>query len=108
MLRAINRPGISIAQLHSLAPILTKNLEVGSRLRNGSWDLDFSYFRSDSDYGTRIMLVDGAYQMAREKTRLDGFETALCYRLNDEHRRKISLGGRSPIEYRHALSLMSA
>ncbi len=90
VLRAINRPGLSVAQMNTLEPILTKNIEVGTRLRHQDVDVDLSYFQSDSKFGTRVIAVDGAFLMAREKTRIQGFEAAVGYRLDPAHRLRLS------------------
>lgn len=90
VLRSINTPGTSVASMSDLKPILTKSVELGTRIRKGDWDLDASYFRSDSAFGTRIVPINGAFMMAREKTRIEGVETALGHRFNAAHRAKLS------------------
>ncbi|MDP3841319.1 MAG: TonB-dependent receptor [Oxalobacteraceae bacterium] len=89
-LRSINKPGQSIGNMENLEPILTESVEVGARIRKGSWDFDASYFRSDSDFGTRIVPINGVFMMSREKTRIQGVETSLGYRFNPAHRAKLS------------------
>ncbi|WP_244199007.1 TonB-dependent receptor [Janthinobacterium svalbardensis] len=90
VLRSINTPGLSIANMHNLEPILTKSIEVGTRVRKGAWDADASYFRSDSDFGTRIVPINGAFMMAREKTRIEGVEASVGLRLNAAQRAKLA------------------
>lgn len=89
-LRSINKLGQSISNMENLEPILTESVEVGARIRKGRWDFDASYFRSDSDFGTRIVPVNGVFMMAREKTRIQGIETSFGYRFNPAHRAKLS------------------
>ncbi|MFB9287193.1 TonB-dependent receptor [Pseudoduganella plicata] len=89
-LRAINTPGQSIANMRTLEPILTDGVEVGTRVRKGPWELDASWYRSDSDFGVRIVSVNGVFMMAREKTRLEGFEASLAHRFNAAHRASVS------------------
>jgi iron complex outermembrane receptor protein len=89
-LRSINTPGQSISSLRNLAPILTDGIEVGTRVRKGAWDFDASYFQSDSDFGARVVPVNGVFMMAREKTRLQGIETSLGHRFNAAHRASLS------------------
>ncbi|KQQ40126.1 TonB-dependent receptor [Duganella sp. Leaf126] len=90
VLRAINTPGLSIASMRDLAPILTRSVELGGRYHQGRWDLDAAYFRADSDFGTRVIAVDGAFMMAREKTRTEGLDLGAAYRLDRAHRLKLS------------------
>jgi iron complex outermembrane receptor protein len=89
-LRAINTPGQSIASMRTLEPILTDGVEVGTRVRRGPWEFDASWYRSDSDFGVRIVSVNGVFMMAREKTRLEGFEASLAHRFNAAHRASVA------------------
>lgn len=89
-LRSINTPGQSISSLRNLEPILTEGIEVGTRVRKGAWDFDASVYQSDSDFGARIVPVNGVFMMSREKTRLQGFETSLGYRFNAAHRASLA------------------
>ncbi|MET0859066.1 MAG: TonB-dependent receptor [Telluria sp.] len=90
VLRSINKPGEQISNMRNLEPILTGSVEVGTRIRKDSWDFDASYFQSDSDFGTRVVPINGAFMMTREKTRLQGIETSLGYRFNPAHQAKLS------------------
>jgi iron complex outermembrane receptor protein len=90
VLRSINKPGTSVASMRELGAILTKSVELGARLRRGPLEADVSYFRSDSDFGTRVVPVNGAFMMAREKTRVEGVDTSVGYRFNPAHRAKLS------------------
>jgi len=90
VLRSINTPGTTVASLRSLQPVLTRNLELGTRYRRDGWDVDLSLFQSRSDYGTRLISVDGAFQMAREKTRIEGLDASARYRLGEDHQLGLS------------------
>lgn len=90
VLRAINTPGTTIDSLRSLEPIVTQSVEVGARVNHGDWDGELSVFQSDSDFGTRIVPVNGAFMMSREKTRIQGIEAAVGHRINQAHRVKLS------------------
>jgi len=90
VLRSINTPGTSVADLDTLEPVLTRNVELGGRLRAGAWEADVALFQSRSDLGTRIIAVDGAFQMAREKTRIEGLDASVRYRLNEAHKLGLS------------------
>lgn len=89
-LRGINTPGQSIGTMNDLKPILTDGIEVGTRVRKGDWELDAAYYRSDSDIGTRIVSVGGVFMMAREKTRLEGYDASASYRFNKAHRASVA------------------
>lgn len=89
-LRSINTPNQSIGSLRSLEPILTDGIEVGTRLRKGDWELDAAYYRSDSDFGTRVVSVNGVFAMAREKTRLEGYDVSTSYRFSKAHRASVA------------------
>ncbi|WP_243493362.1 TonB-dependent receptor [Massilia violaceinigra] len=90
VLRSINTPGQNVAGMRDLQPILTKSVELGTRIRKGDWDIDASIFRSDSDFGTRVIPVNGAFMMAREKTRIEGLEAAAGYRISAAHRARLA------------------
>lgn len=90
VLRSINTPGVGVARMRDLQPILTRSAEAGVRVREGAWDLDASWFRSRSDLGARVATVNGAFVMAREKTRIDGFDAAAAYRFDKAHRARIA------------------
>lgn len=89
-LRAIDTPGQSVANLRNLQPILTKGVELGTRVRKDGWELDASYYRSDSDFGTRLVAVRDDFVMAREKTRLEGVDARLARRFSTGHRASLS------------------
>ncbi len=90
VLRSINTVGTSVADLRALQPVLTRNTELGARLRTPDWEAEISVFQSRSAYGTRVIAVDGAFQMAREKTAIEGLDAALRYRVDDTHRLGVS------------------
>ncbi len=90
VLRAINVPGTTVSSLSDLEPILTKSVEAGTRIRRGAFDFDLSYFQSNSDLGTRVESVDGAFMMSREKTRVQGVDAALAYRINPAQRVRLA------------------
>jgi iron complex outermembrane receptor protein len=90
VLRSINTVGQSVANLSQRQPILTKSVEVGGRYHSGAWDLDASVFRSDSDFGTRVVPINGAFMMAREKTRIEGLDLGLGHRFTKAQRGKLA------------------
>ena len=89
-LRSINTPGQSIASLRNLEPILTEGVELGTRVRKADWDFDAAWYRSDSDFGARVVSVNGVFMMAREKTRLEGFDATATYRFGKAQRASLA------------------
>ena len=90
VLRAINIPDQSIANLNTLAPIVTRSVEFGGRYKTGAWDLDASFFRSESDYGSRVVRVGDAFLAAREKNRIQGLDASVGYRFSSAHKGKLA------------------
>lgn len=89
-LRSINTPGQSIGSMRNLAPILTEGMELGVRVRKAAWELDAAAYRSDSDLGARVVSVGGVFMMAREKTRLEGFDASATLKINRAHRASLA------------------
>lgn len=89
-LRSINTPGQSIGNMRNLEPILTDGIELGTRVRMGDWNLDAAYYRSDSDFGARVVSVNGVFMMAREKTRLEGYDASASYRFSKDHKASLA------------------
>jgi iron complex outermembrane receptor protein len=90
VLRAINTPGQSVDDMHSLSPIVTQSVELGARFKRGPWEAEASWFRSSSDYGSRVIRVNDAFMLAREKNQIDGVDAGLAYRFNRAHKAKLS------------------
>lgn len=90
VLRSINKAGTSVDNMRNLEAILTSSVELGARVRKGPLEADIGYFRSDSDFGTRVVPVNGAFMMSREKTRIQGVDASLGYRVSPAHRAKLS------------------
>ena len=53
---------------------------------HGPFELEASYFESDSDLGSRLVNVGGVYQVRRERTEISGVEASAGWRVNDDHR----------------------
>lgn len=82
ILRSVNTPGQRVDELVDLQPVIADNMEIGANYHNGGLEVSGSYFRSDSDLGSRIQVVNGAGQIRREKTEIKGLELALSYRFD--------------------------
>ncbi len=84
VLRGINEPGQSVESFLDLTPILTENSEFGVEFDNGTFDVELSYYVSDSDFGQRLQRgADGIYTVMREKTEIDGLELRASWALGD-------------------------
>lgn len=79
ILRAVNTPDLSVDTLVDLQPIIADNMETGLNYRNEGLDLALSYFWSDSDFGSRIEVVDGIGHITRQKTEIEGLELSANY-----------------------------
>jgi iron complex outermembrane receptor protein len=79
VLRSVNTPGQTVADLIDLQPVIADNIEIGAGYHKDGLNLDASYFWSNSDLGSRIQVVNGAGQIRRERTEISGFEFAADY-----------------------------
>ncbi len=85
VLRGVEEPNVEIESFLNLVPVITDNREMGIEYRTGQIQAEFSYYRSDSDYGSRLaMNDDGIFDVAREKTEISGFEVNLQWLFNGE------------------------
>ena len=94
-LRTLDGSKVDTTEIDSLdifKPIITENVEVGTRFHMGPANLNLSYFKSTSDYNERPQYNNGlrTYEIKREKTKIDGYELGFDYQLSDQH--KISVG----------------
>lgn len=90
VLRGINTPGQDVDNFLNLEPIVTDNIEVGTRYRHDRLDLELSYYRSSSDFGSRLERIGDDFFMRREKTLIDGAEATLGYRVNEQHKANLA------------------
>ncbi|XDF36263.1 TonB-dependent receptor [Paracidovorax avenae] len=90
VLRSINTPGQNVDDMKSLSPIVTQSVELGTRVKRGDWDAEASWFRSSSDYGTRVLRVNEAFMLAREKNRIDGLEASLGWQVHRAHKARLA------------------
>lgn len=90
VLRGINIPDQDVDNFLNLAPIVTDNIEVGTRYQAGKLDFELSYYRSDSDFGSRLVRVGDEFLMSRQETRTEGVEASLGYQLNNRNQFKLA------------------
>lgn len=76
VLRAVNVPGQDVDTFLDVSPVVTDNTEVGVEFTRGAVELSAAYFRSEADRGQFLVLVDGVYEVERQRTEIDGLELA--------------------------------
>jgi len=79
ILRSVNTPGQSIDTLIDLQPVVVDNIETGVNYKLDGFNLAASYFWSDSDFGSRILVVDGIGHITRQRTEIEGLEVTASY-----------------------------
>jgi iron complex outermembrane receptor protein len=78
VLRGVSTPGTDVDSLFALNPVIADNYEGGLTLRRGPVAAQLAYYISKSDEGVRLVPnADGILSVAREKTRISGFEGTL-------------------------------
>lgn len=83
ILRGVNTPGLSVDDLVDLEPIIADNTEVGVNYHRDGLDLALSYFWSESEFGSRIQVIDGIGHLTRQKTEIEGLELSAAYRFDN-------------------------
>lgn len=85
VLRGISDPGQNVGDLLELQPIVTDNVEVGTRLDWNPVSFELSYYESDSDFGQRLTEENGVFVANREKTEIQGVEMSGSLQVTDAH-----------------------
>jgi len=83
VLRGINQPGQDVDSFLDISPVITDNYELGIEFNRGDLDASIAAFRSQTDKGARLVLVNGVFEVAREATEIEGVEATARYALND-------------------------
>jgi len=79
ILRGVNTADQTVADLVDLQPVIADNTELGASYKNGGLEISASYFWSDSDFGSRILVINDVGEITRQKTEIDGLELAASY-----------------------------
>lgn len=75
----------SIDSSLALTPIVTDNVEIGADYQGEYLSAKIAYYRSASDYGSRLALnSDGFYDVRREKSVIDGIEANVTVFLSEQ------------------------
>jgi len=88
VLRAITQANQRVDNLVDLKPVIADNREIGLDYDDGRWIVHLAAFWSDSDFGSRLDYdpVTQAYNVARERTQIDGFEGSVAFQFSDAGR----------------------
>lgn len=89
VLRGINQPGQDVDSFLDISPVITDNYELGLEFGLGGFDGSIAAFRSETDKGSRLVMVNGVYEVVREATEIEGVEISARYAVRDTLR----LGG---------------
>ena len=78
--RGVSTPGLSVATFLDLKPVVTDNIEVGFDARRGRSSVHVAYYRSTSDFGSRLQAnANDIFSVKREATAIDGIDVTGRY-----------------------------
>jgi iron complex outermembrane recepter protein len=88
VLRAVTEPGSTVDGLVDLSPVIADNQEIGLDYDDGRWLVHLAMYRSDSDLGSRLDFdpATRTYNVARERTEIEGFDGSVAYQVQDDMR----------------------
>lgn len=85
VLRAINAPGQDVDSLLELAPVVTRNVELGLSTNWERLRLHLASYWSDTDLGSRLEAnANDIFVVRREKTRIQGIDLSGVFDLTDQ------------------------
>jgi iron complex outermembrane receptor protein len=76
VLRAVSVDGQDVDDFLDVSPVVTDNTEIGAEWTHGPLELSAAYFWSEADRGQFLVLVDGVYEVERQRTEIEGLELA--------------------------------
>ena len=80
VLRAVTTPGLDIASLLNIEPIIADNIEIGFSFEKGGFTSNAAYFWSESEFGQRLASnSQNIFEVVREPTEINGFEISAEY-----------------------------
>lgn len=74
VLRAVSTDGEDVDDFLDVSPVVTDNTEIGAEWSYGPLELFAAYFWSEADRGQFLVLVDGVYEVERQRTEIEGLE----------------------------------
>jgi iron complex outermembrane receptor protein len=81
ILRGITQQNVDVDDYVALEPVISNNREIGLEWKRGPVDAGVSYFWSDSDLGSLLVLgLDGIFSVARQPIAIEGLEANVAWR----------------------------
>ncbi len=75
--RAITQANIDIDTFLDISPIISNNKEVGIEVKKGPLDASATYFTSTSTKGQLLILINGVFEVQRQRVEIEGIELNL-------------------------------
>ncbi|WP_170112674.1 TonB-dependent receptor [Sphingomonas fennica] len=75
--RSINRDGVDLSNYLDISPIVSNNREIGVEVKRGPIDASAAYFWSTSKNGQLLVLVNGVFEVQRQRVEIQGLELNL-------------------------------
>ncbi len=72
--RAVSTAGVDIDNFLDISPIISNNKEIGIEGKYGDIEATATYFWSTSTKGQLLVLVNGIYEVQRQRVEIDGLE----------------------------------
>jgi len=76
--RAVNTDGVDIDTYVNISPIVSNNREIGVEVKRGPLDASAAYFWSTSRNGSLLTLINGSYEVQRQRVEIQGLELNLA------------------------------
>lgn len=78
--RAVSVDNVDIDDFLDISPIVSDNREIGIESRRGPFEASATYFWSTSTKGQLLVLVNGVYEVQRQRVEIEGLELNLSVR----------------------------
>jgi iron complex outermembrane receptor protein len=80
VLRAVTQVNVDVDSFLDVSPIVSNNIEIGVETKRGPVDASATYFWSKSTKGQLLVLVEGVYEVQRQRVEIEGLELNLAVR----------------------------
>lgn len=77
--RAINRDGVDLDNFLDIDPVISDNREIGIELGGGPVKGSATYFWSTSKKGQNLVLLNGVYEVQRQRVEIEGLELSVSW-----------------------------
>jgi iron complex outermembrane receptor protein len=78
--RGVTTNGVDIDTFLDISPIVSNNKEIGLEAKYGDFNAAATYFWSTSTKGQLLVLVNGVYEVQRQRVEIDGLELNATWR----------------------------